>query len=409
MEIDVIRQFGELMDAFGLKLERVSRDNFDKVSFDAGLRSSLQDNYDYASGIQRMEAYYEDNVIYMIKDIFEAHYVSFLLPEQLWESREKEFMHLGPYITRNPEEMIDGVMEKNDLPILFRKELEEYYYGIPLIRSEELLESIILNQAGYLMGDRENITINRIQNVDVEHFSMKRLAYEPDDRLSMAFIEERYRCEERMLEAIRAGNLEKAIEASKMFNIYRLQPRSGDRLRNMKNLMIVWNTLLRKAVQEADVHPAHLDHTSAMFAKKIEACSDMSELEAISHEMMRKYCLLVRNHSLKGYSPMIRDALNYIDFNLKEQLSLKLLAEKVNANASYLSTQFRKETGKTVTDYINEKRVHSSLVFLATTDMPIQTVAEQVGIYDENYFARLFKKYQNQTAKQYRNLMQSKI
>lgn len=48
--------------------------------------------------------------------------------------------------------MIDGVMEKNDLPILFRKELEEYYYGIPLIRSEELLESIILNQVGYIMG-----------------------------------------------------------------------------------------------------------------------------------------------------------------------------------------------------------------------------------------------------------------
>lgn len=53
MEIDVIRQFGELMDAFGLKLERISRNTFDKVSFDAGLRRSLQDNYDYESGIRR--------------------------------------------------------------------------------------------------------------------------------------------------------------------------------------------------------------------------------------------------------------------------------------------------------------------------------------------------------------------
>ena len=89
-------------------------------------------------------------------------------------------------------------------------------------------------------------------------------------------------------------------------------------------------------------------------------------------------------------------------------MSLKLLAEKVSANASYLSTQFKKETGKTLTDYINEKRIHNSLVLLATTDMPIQEVAEQVGINDENYFARLFKKYQNQTAKQYRSLMQTK-
>ena len=74
-------------------------------------------------------------------------------------------------------------------------------------------------------------------------------------------------------------------------------------------------------------------------------------------------------------------------------------------SSSYLSAQFKKETGKTLTDYINEKRIHESLVLLAATELPIQEVAERVGIYDENYYARLFKKYQNQTAKQYRNMM----
>ena len=44
-------------------------------------------------------------------------------------------------------------------------------------------------------------------------------------------------------------------------------------------------------------------------------------------------------------------------------------------------------------------------MLLAATELPIQEVAERVGIYDENYYARLFKKYQNQTAKQYRNMM----
>jgi YesN/AraC family two-component response regulator len=102
---------------------------------------------------------------------------------------------------------------------------------------------------------------------------------------------------------------------------------------------------------------------------------------------------------------MVRDAINYIDFNLTEDLSLNAIAEKLSVSASYLSKQFKNENNKTLTNYVNEKRVFTSLKYLATTDLPIQNVAELVGIYDENYFSRLFKKYQNITPSKYRNLM----
>jgi len=74
-------------------------------------------------------------------------------------------------------------------------------------------------------------------------------------------------------------------------------------------------------------------------------------------------------------------------------------------NASYLSKQFKKENEKTLTDYVNAKRVYTSLKYLAATDLPVQSVAELVGIYDENYFSRLFKKYQQTTPSKYRSLM----
>lgn len=409
MEIDIIKQFEELMNAFGLKLTRIKFTYSDNSDFDKGLRSLLYGGYDYLHEIKRIQKYYNEHTLYIIKDIFESHYVSFLLPRELTESDETEFLHLGPYITKEPEEIIERVLEKKEFLLYFRNDLKEYYYGLPLIKNEELLESIIIVQAGYIFGGRERVRVHRFENVDVRRVSMKELIEESDDRLATAFIKERYRYEDMMLDAIRNGDQEKVIEVNKQFTIYRLQPRSEDRLRDTKNLMIVWNTLFRKAVQQADVHPVHIDKLSTLFAKKIESCTHINMLIDLSQEMTHKYCLLVRNHSLKGYSQLVKDTLNYIDFNLKEPLSLKLLAGKVNANASYLSTQFRKETGKTMIDYINEKRIHNSLVLLATTDIPIQMVAEKVGIHDENYFSRLFKKYQKQTAKQYRNLMQSKV
>ncbi len=407
MEKDIIRQFGELMEAFGLKMDRFSSEDCDVETFDLGIRNLLYEHYDYKTGVRKMEEHFEENVVYMVKDIFETRYVSLLLPEQFRKGSVKEFLHFGPYITGNPDEIVDWVMEKNQFPAYLKKELKEYYYGLPLVKSEDVLEAVILNQAGYIFG-QEQVELRRLENVNISHFSMRDLAKETEPKLSVAMIEEKYKYEEQMMEAVRAGDLEKVIEAGKGFRTHPVPKRCEDNLRNGKNMMVIWNTLFRKAVQEAGVHPAHIDHISEMFAKRIEAAGHMSELQTLGHEMMRKYCLLVRNHSLRGYSAIVRDTLNYIDFHLKEKLSLKLLAEQVNANASYLSTQFRRETGKTVTDYINESRIHNSLIYLATTDMPIQTVAETVGIDDENYYARLFKKYQNQTAKQYRELMQSR-
>lgn len=173
-------------------------------------------------------------------------------------------------------------------------------------------------------------------------------------------------------------------------------------------MMLSSNTLFRKAVQAAAVHPFHIDKVSGTYAKKIEDCIFVKDLEELAHEMIRKYCLLVRNYSLIGYSTVVRNAINYIICNLKEPLSLKLLAEEENVSAGYLSARFKKEVGRSVVDYINERRVFSSIFYLATTDMTIAEVAQQVGIQDEGYFSRLFKKYQNRTPKQYRNLVQAK-
>ena len=139
---------------------------------------------------------------------------------------------------------------------------------------------------------------------------------------------------------------------------------------------------------------------------RIEAAHSIYELVALADDMIRKYCLLVKNYSLRGYSEMIRRVINYIDFNLQEDLKLSAIASVLNVNASYLSGQFKKEMGKSLTEYVNEKRISASFPYLATTGIPIAVIAEKVGIYDENYFTKLFKRCQGMTPREYRQLMQ---
>ena len=89
---------------------------------------------------------------------------------------------------------------------------------------------------------------------------------------------------------------------------------------------------------------------SSRFAHQIEALTSEEDAFSLQKEMAHKYCLLVKNHSMKGYSLLIRKVLTRIDSDLTADLSLKSQAELLGVNSSYLSTLFKKETGSTLTE-----------------------------------------------------------
>lgn len=106
---------------------------------------------------------------------------------------------------------------------------------------------------------------------------------------------------------------------------------------------------------------------------------------------------------MKGYSLLIRKILVRIDSDLTADLSLKAQADFLEVNSSYLSTLFKKETGTTLTEYVNRKRIEHGIFLLNTTHMQIQTIAQCCGIPDVNYFTKTFKKIVGRTPKEYRN------
>ena len=64
-----------------------------------------------------------------------------------------------------------------------------------------------------------------------------------------------------------------------------------------------------------------------------------------------------------------------------------------NVSNVYLSSMFKKETGKTITEYIREKRLSYAVYLLRSTNLQIQTIALRCGIVDVQYFSKLFKKF----------------
>lgn len=408
--MDLVRQLEEQMQVYGVRTRKFGINEEEIRSFGGGLQEYFFHDWDYEESLHTIQRYCEEGTVYVIRDQFELLYYSFLLPGEEREEAGKEMFVVGPILTEEAGQVLPRAVEKNGLTPYQQKELEEYYYGVPLIHPPGTFEGLLFLQIHYIYGSDANLEINRVESYFGKDVTGRRKFKEEEPQLSVEVIEERYRQEEQLLSAITRGDMEAAYAAQSRLGGRHLELRDGyNTLREAKNMLLISNTLYRKAVQAAEVHPMHIDRISRHYAKRIEECVFVKELEELSHEMIRKYCLLVRNHSLLQYSRVVRDALNYIDSHLRYPISLKGLAEVCNVSSSHLSACFKKEVGQSVVDYINEKRVFASLKYLATTDFSVAQIAERVGIGDENYFSRLFKKYQKRTPKQYRNLMRAKI
>jgi two-component system response regulator YesN len=104
------------------------------------------------------------------------------------------------------------------------------------------------------------------------------------------------------------------------------------------------------------------------------------------------------------HSPLVGKALAYIRENYGSAgLSLNNLSENLHANPSHLSRTFKKETGETVTEYINRTRIEKAKELLTFTSLLSYEVSEAVGFNDYTYFSSVFKKITGVSPKDFKN------
>lgn len=156
--------------------------------------------------------------------------------------------------------------------------------------------------------------------------------------------------------------------------INNVEVRTKDEIRNLKNYMIIFNTLMRKGAEVGKVHPFYIHGLSSGFAVRIEDAKTKKDIELLWNEMTYAYCRLVKKHAKRGYSPLVQNVVMLIDADLNEDLTLKAFANKFNVNASYLSSLFKKDTGLTLTEYVNRKRVEKGKELLENNSVGGKTL-----------------------------------
>jgi len=98
----------------------------------------------------------------------------------------------------------------------------------------------------------------------------------------------------------------------------------------------------------------------------------------------------------------INRIMEWTRVNSHSAITVADVAEKFSYHKDYLSRFFKQKTGKTLQEYIHSLKISKAKDLLTGTQMNIKAISNQVGIMDEKYFMRLFKKYEKMTPSQYR-------
>ena len=118
--------------------------------------------------------------------------------------------------------------------------------------------------------------------------------------------------------------------------------------------------------------------------------------------MLRRPYTLQKEAPFSNYEERLNRVLSYIYENLDEDLSLDQLAEIACMSRYHWHRVFRAMTGETLSGVVRRVRLTRAANALVETEMPLRSIASQVGYQNLSSFSRSFKREHGLSPKEFR-------
>ena len=126
-------------------------------------------------------------------------------------------------------------------------------------------------------------------------------------------------------------------------------------------------------------------------------------LEQIESELQKEAESLKSSNAHSVSNLLILRAIQYLEINYSDKISLKDVANELFISPNYLSELFKKHTGQTFSDYLLTLRMEKSKSYLSNIGYKVADIAGLVGFNDSRYFSSTFKKFYGMTPMEYRS------
>lgn len=180
---------------------------------------------------------------------------------------------------------------------------------------------------------------------------------------------------------------------------------SASPLRNAIYHFIITVALVARYCIEGGMEHEAAYNLSDFYIQKADKCTTTEQISQLHNLMVIDYTKrmnVIRKEKI--CSKPIVECMDYIYENLHLRITVDMLAEYVNLNPSYLSRLFKKETGISISTYIQNRKIETAQNMLKYSNYSTSQIASILAFPTQSYLIKIFKKQVGMTPKKYREL-----
>lgn len=213
-----------------------------------------------------------------------------------------------------------------------------------------------------------------------------------------------YSYEKKIINSIQEENSTQArILMNELMQIKDGRELSQNHMTSIKYKLVAAITLFTRGVIDVGVPIAKAYSLSDVYISKIDHCQNARELHDLIADAIVDFTNLVKRYKHIQNPYWIKSCKNYISHHLHETITLNDLSELTGMNASYLSTQFKKITGQSIKQYMNQKKVQEAQFLIKNSSYTLAEIADILQFSSQSHFHKVFKEQTGKSPLQYKN------
>ncbi|GIP45606.1 putative HTH-type transcriptional regulator YtdP [Paenibacillus sp. J45TS6] len=206
--------------------------------------------------------------------------------------------------------------------------------------------------------------------------------------------------EEQMVHSLREADLEKTIGMLDQYLSAVLHKNSYVKERRILLLQLMMRIL--QIVQEQGI-PVHKIIEGEKTIERFLKLQTHEEIRSwFEHRLLTPIASILQERQESQFVSAAEKIVSIIHERYDQELTLEAIAAELHFHPVYLGRVFKKEVGRTFSDYVSEFRMKMAKHMLETTNMKISEIGEKLRYKNISAFIRAFRKMYGSTPGQYR-------
>lgn len=218
------------------------------------------------------------------------------------------------------------------------------------------------------------------------------------------------------------------ISEKDVHEAYKLLPvMTLDKVKSISRMMfhissyIVKEAMLKISLSEMNEKFLAINRTEALKVKQgnynnislnqrdeFKALNDIENVDFHEEKWNEETAVIEQEEYLYNGSIILKPALEYIQNNCSESITLNNMSSLCNISPSYFSKLFKREIRENFSNYVNKVRIKKAKELLQNSDIPVINISIDLGFEDCGYFIKVFKNIEGVTPAMYRKRFNAK-